>query len=79
MLQSFIGNIQLPAKASISLENNPQTGNVTLSMKCVSFEGKETNYSQVYQSKGLLSAQSVMDLLSWLRHTAQVFGGKGAG
>lgn len=77
MLQSFIGNVQLPAKASISIETSPQTGAVTLAMKCVSGDGKETNYSQVYQTNGALSAQTVMDLLSWLRHTAQVFGGKG--
>lgn len=74
MLQSFIGHVQLPKNVKIEIETDPATGKVGLSMRCFSFDGKETKYSQEYETKGALSAQSVMDLLSWLRHTSQVFG-----
>lgn len=76
MLQSFIGHVQLPKSVNIQIETDPATGKVGLSMRCLSFEGKETKYSQEYETKGALSAQTVMDLLSWLRHTGQVFGGR---
>jgi YD repeat-containing protein len=73
VLQSIIGQVRMPARACITITTAPETGVVTLSMENTSFAGKTTTYTQTYDSKGYLSAQTVMDLLSWLRHTATVF------
>lgn len=37
--------------------------------------GQEANYQQVYPGQ-LIALQQVLDLLSWLRHTAKTFWGR---
>jgi hypothetical protein len=76
MIQSLIGKIRLPRKVNLSLTCED---NVTKFSLDAHQDGREPlHFERTYQGE-LLSAQSILDLLSWLKYSAKQFFGSESG